>query len=202
MSESVQLDLSMVQRIETDLMEGKLTLEAVNNMDYHEFITAFCSVIEHGTLAAATVWSGRPFSSQLALHQAFVLFLSSLPPQSKLGVVRCYPDLAGKSAGEGGLTEESHSEHKAAGLLELSKREMEEMVSLNDSYKEKFSFPFVICARENKKEAIMKGTISRLENSVAEEVDNALAEISKIAYHRITNILHVNSGQNSRTGHL
>lgn len=77
----------------------------------------------------------------------------------------------------------------AAGLLELSEEERAELVALNDRYKEKFGFPFVICARENKKDSILRGIKSRLGNSVSEEVENALAEIGKISRLRIANIV-------------
>ena len=166
-----------------------MDLEEVNKMGYAEFISAFRGVFEHGALAAATVWGAGPFPSSAALHEAFLRFLQRLDPEAKKGVVRCYPDLAGKLAGEGALTEESLSEHKAAGLLELSEEERAELVALNDRYKEKFGFPFVICARENKKDSILRGIKSRLGNSVSEEVENALAEIGKISRLRIANIV-------------
>jgi 2-oxo-4-hydroxy-4-carboxy--5-ureidoimidazoline (OHCU) decarboxylase len=39
------------------------------------------------------------------------------------------------------------------------------MAMCNQQYKQKFGFPFVICARENKKEAILSGLERRLNNS-------------------------------------
>lgn len=172
-----------------------ILIEEMNSLDYPDFISHFGSVIEHGALAAASVWSARPFSSAQALHQAFEEFLFSLSPRAKEGVIRCYPDLAGKLAEENRLTEDSQKEHRAAGLLEMSENEKAELRSLNFPYKKKFSFPFVICAMENKKEAIMRGIRARLENKHSEEVDNALKEISKIAYHRIINYVVDNASK-------
>ena len=162
-----------------------ISLEEVNGLDYPDFISRFSFVIEHGTLAAATVWGSRPFLSLKAFHEAFHHFLFSLSSEAREGVVRCYPDLAGRLAEEDMLTKESLSEHKAAGLLELTEEERRELGDLNSRYKRKFSFPFVICARENKKEAILKGIRARLENAHGVELENALNEISKIAHHRI-----------------
>ena len=78
-----------------------MDVEEVNKMGYAEFISAFRGVLEHGAIAAATVWGARPFPSSAALQEAFLLFLRRLDPEAKKGVVRCHPDLAGKLAREG-----------------------------------------------------------------------------------------------------
>ena len=165
------------------------SLEEVNCMDYTDFIIAFGSVIEHCTLAAASVWESRPFSSTEDLHQALKLFLESLPPKLKLAQVRCYPDLAGTLTKKGELSVESRSEQKGAGLLDLSPSETETLSALNSRYREKFRFPFVVCARENKKQAIMEGISARLGNDVAVEMERALEEITKIAFYRLKDMI-------------
>ncbi len=167
----------------------KLSLEEVNKMDYPEFISLFDAILEHGTLAAATVWASRPFYSLQELHHAFQRFIQTLTPESKEGLIRCYPDLAGKLAEENKLSGHSLEEHRGAGLLELSDLEKGVLRALNSSYKEKFGFPFVVCARENKKEAILSGIKGRLENSCSEEAERAVVEIGKIAYHRLNGII-------------
>lgn len=164
-------------------------MEAINAMSYIEFISVFGSVLEHCQLGAATVWSDRPFSGPEDIHHAFTTFLASMDSKAKAGIIRCYPDLAGKMAQEDELTRDSLEEHKAAGLLDLTVEEKEEMSSLNDTYKGKFGFPFVICARENKKMAIFEGLRARLENDPPVEVNAAIHEIGQIAYHRINNIV-------------
>ena len=169
-----------------DLQQQKLTIQQVNRMGFQEFTEMFSSVIEHTPLAAATVWIYRPYDSLSALHKAFANFVQiDLSPAARTGIIRCYPDLAGKIAQSNQLSQESTREHKAAGLLELSDSEKEELTVLNERYKEKFGFPFVICARENKKEAIFAGLKARLVNALAEEEELALKEISKIAWYRL-----------------
>lgn len=167
----------------TDL---QLTMQQVNRMGFQEFTATFSSIIEDTPLAAATIWSYRPYDSLSALHKAFADFIQvDLFPAARKGIIRCYPDLAGKIAQSNQLSMESTSEHKAAGLLELSDSEKEELTVLNERYKEKFGFPFVICARENKKAAIFAGLKARLLNVLAEEEEEALKEISKIAWYRL-----------------
>lgn len=170
----------------------QITLDEVNCMDYPEFMSTFGSVIEHGRLAAASVWTSKPFASTAELHQAFKAYLESLSPELRVAQVRCYPELAGTVAKEGGLSEESLNEHKGAGLLDLSEDKRKELGSLNRRYKEKFAFPFVVCARENKEVAIVQGIQTRLGNDPEVEVETALAEISKIAYYRLMSMLKEN----------
>jgi 2-oxo-4-hydroxy-4-carboxy-5-ureidoimidazoline decarboxylase len=167
-----------------------LSLEEVNGMDFQQFSETFGSVIEQTPLVATTVWSCRPFQDLATLHKAFTDFIQKdIFPEARSGIIRCYPDLAGRLAQESQLSEESTREHKAAGLLELSDSEKRELNSLNERYKEKFGFPFVVCARENKKEAVFAGLRARLGNSLQEEEKQALKEICKIAWYRLNDVV-------------
>jgi OHCU decarboxylase len=77
----------------------------------------------------------------------------------------------------------------SAGLNKLSEAEIAQFQKYNQSYRDKFGFPFVVCARLNKKEAILKGFEARLKNSREDEIKTALAEIEKIAYLRLQDII-------------
>ena len=168
----------------------KLSLEEVNGMDFQQFSETFGSVIEQTPLVAATVWSFRPFQDLATLHKAFSDFIQKdIFPEARAGIIRCHPDLAGRLAQTNQLSEASTREQKAAGLSELSDSEKRELNSLNERYKERFGFPFVVCARENKKEAIFAGLRARLGNSLQEEEQQALKEISKIAWYRLNDIV-------------
>jgi 2-oxo-4-hydroxy-4-carboxy-5-ureidoimidazoline decarboxylase len=63
------------------------------------------------------------------------------------------------------------------------------MNHLNQQYKQKFGFPFVICARENKKEAILSGLERRLNNSKETEAITGVEEVKKICRLRILGIV-------------
>jgi len=60
-------------------------------------------------------------------------------------------------------------------------------------YKAKFGFPFVICARENKKAAILSGVAQRLQNDIVTEVATGIGEVKKISFFRLCNI--INTGE-------
>ena len=172
---------------------GSLTLEEVNNLGFQAFTEKLGSIIENTPLVAATIWSNRPFQSVKALHDTFCMFLTALPPETKAGILRCHPDLAGKLAMMSALSRESTKEQKGAGLLELSDSEREELTTLNHTYKKKFEFPFVICARENKKEAIFSGMRSRLSNDTKTETETGIREVCKIAWYRLVDIVRPDS---------
>jgi 2-oxo-4-hydroxy-4-carboxy-5-ureidoimidazoline decarboxylase len=64
-----------------------------------------------------------------------------------------------------------------------------EFAGLNEAYRERFGFPFVICARLHSKAAILASLRARLTNSPAEEREAALGEIEKIAWLRLRDLI-------------
>ena len=103
--------------------------------------------------------------------------------------MRCHPDLAGKLAAAGQLTAESTNEQTRAGLLDLTPDEHQVLSSNNENYKKKFGFPFVICVRVNKKAAIMEGIVTRLQNTLEEEVSTGIGEVKKITFIRLCDLV-------------
>ncbi len=93
--------------------------------------------------------------------------------------------MVGRLAREGALTRESTGEQAAAGLSALTADEVQQFDDFNAAYRTKFKFPFVICARENKKDAILASFPVRLQNSPEQELATALIEIGKIARLRL-----------------
>jgi len=86
------------------------------------------------------------------------------------------------------LTQASTTEQAGSGLNRLSPQEIATFQQYNAEYRDKFGFPFVICARLNKKDAILEAFPRRLKNTAAEETRAALEEIYKIAYFRLQDI--------------
>nr|MBA2776776.1 2-oxo-4-hydroxy-4-carboxy-5-ureidoimidazoline decarboxylase [Chloroflexia bacterium] len=109
-----------------------------------------------------------------------------------------HPDLVGKAARSGTLTRESTAEQRAADLGpdDLSEEEVETFQRLNREYRERFGFPFVICAREKRKASILAGFASRMGHNRDTERLAAMAEIKRIAWYRLTDLVDndVNTG--------
>jgi OHCU decarboxylase len=107
------------------------------------------------------------------------------PEVEKLDLIAAHPDLAGRLAREGKLSLQSKKEQAAAGMDALSERELEVFNRYNSEYREKFGFPFIICARENRKEAILDAFPKRLAHAREHEIASALEEIAKIVRLRL-----------------
>lgn len=58
-------------------------------------------------------------------------------------------------------------------------------------YKNKFGFPFIICARENKIQSIIEGLKTRLNNTRDQEIEIGINEVKKICKLRILDIVDV-----------
>ncbi|MEI9863966.1 MAG: 2-oxo-4-hydroxy-4-carboxy-5-ureidoimidazoline decarboxylase [Limisphaerales bacterium] len=132
----------------------------------------------------------QPFTDVEALHVALCETVKAADEEKQLALIRAHPDLVGKLALDGQLTKNPRTNRPSAGLGKLSPQEIELFQKNNVAYKDKFGFPFVICARLNKKEAILAGFEQRLKNTRAEEIQTALTEIFKIAELRLRDLTH------------
>lgn len=105
--------------------------------------------------------------------------------ERQLALICAHPDLAGKAAVAGELTDDSRSEQASAGLDQCSPEEYERFQALNRAYRRKFGFPFVMAVRNCSRAQILAAFESRLENDYDEEFENALLEIHRIARLRL-----------------
>ena len=164
-----------------------MTLADLHSLNRDEFIETVGPVFEHSPWIAER--TAGPFLSVDDLHAKLVATVEAASIDEKLSLIRAHPDLVGRLAREGKLTRESTSEQAAAGLTDLSNEEVELFEQYNAAYREQFGFPFVICARENKKHAILAAFPVRLRNSPEQEIATALAEIYKIARLRLADLI-------------
>jgi len=160
-------------------------LAELNACDLSRFLEVCGPLYEHSPWVAERAFPCRPFASRDALHAALVAAVAAATRDEQLALIRAHPDLVGRLAREGRLTAASTGEQAAAGLDSLSADEIAAFERLNREYRDRFGFPFVICARENRKEAILAAFPVRLGHTVEEERDAALAEIGKIGRLRL-----------------
>jgi 2-oxo-4-hydroxy-4-carboxy-5-ureidoimidazoline decarboxylase len=166
------------------------SLAQINSLSAEKFVAQFGALYEHSPWIAAGAWEKRPFSSIEDLRAKLDATLRAAPPERQLALVRAHPDLAGRLARAGSLTNESTQEQRSAGLDQLTPEEASEFDQLNAAYLTRFGFPFVICARLNDRQAILNAFRSRLRHAPAEEFQAALAEIHQIAGLRLAQIVH------------
>ena len=171
------------------MTRSPLTLEQINTADADTFVALLGWVFEGSPWVAAGAWAGRPFADRAALHRALCAVMWAAPVARQIALIQAHPDLVGRAARAGTLTPESTREQAAAGLDRLTPEEQATFAHLNARYWDTFGFPFVICARENKKESILAGFAARLGHSRQEEIATALTEIGKIAWLRLGDVL-------------
>ena len=73
----------------------------------------------------------------------------------------------------------------------MTPEEKSKMANLNKKYKEKFGFPFVICARLNKKDAILQGLEQRYFNDLEQELKIGIDNVMKICELRVRDLVQV-----------
>jgi len=165
-----------------------LTLSHLNQASQAEFVRIVGPVFERSPWIAEMAWSKKPFADMKGLHRALCNSVLEAGKKKQLALVSAHPDLVGRAALFGTLTRESTGEQASAGLDKLSQPEIKLFQKLNAAYRDKFGFPFVICARLTKKEAILVVFERRLTNSREQEIQIALGEIFKIAELRLRDL--------------
>ena len=166
-----------------------LTISQLNQFDQVEFIRVVGPVFEHSPWIAETTFAKKPFADLENLHRALCETVKNSGEEKQLALIRAHPDLVGKIALAGQLTKESTNEQASARLNKLTPEEIDLFQTQNAAYKNRFDFPFVICARLNKKAAILAGFETRLKNLREQEIKTALEEIFKIAELRLRDLI-------------
>lgn len=114
----------------------------------------------------------------------------------KEGLLRCLPDLAGRELQNGTLSRESLLEQAGVGMDALNSAEVLRMAQLNEKYKERFGFPFVICAQMSDKENILRQLSERCQNECKVERACAIKEVKKICRLRLQSLVLTDAPSN------
>ncbi len=180
--------LRMIER-QAEAVAGPITLSTLNGLPEDKAVAYCGGFFEDSPWVVEAALRRRPFASLKAFHEACRGVLEAAGEDALLALIRAHPDLVGRLAKEGRLGAASTSEQAAAGLGELSRVDAEAFDRYNAAYHERFGFPFVICARKNRKDAILEAFPVRLKNSREEEIATALEQIAEIAWLRMTDAI-------------
>ena len=147
-------------------------------------MAALGGVFEHSPWVAEKAWIKRPFADITSLHQAMSAVVQEASLEQKLVLIRAHPDLATKAS----MSTSSVQEQAGTGLDRLTPEEYGRFQSLNQAYKAKFGFPFIVAVRNHTKKSILEAFSSRLGNTSEVELERALTEIEQIAFLRLSQI--------------
>ena len=140
------------------------------------------ALFEHSPWVEARA-DARPSSGDR--HADLMAVVRTASPEEQLALIRAHPELAGKAAVDGSLTQASAAEQASAGLDRLTQAEYDRFHALNAAYRERFGFPFIICVRLTDKAGILAAMESRLANDRDTEIATAIDQIGEIVRLRL-----------------
>jgi 2-oxo-4-hydroxy-4-carboxy-5-ureidoimidazoline decarboxylase len=164
-------------------------LAEINALDAAAFAARLGGIYEHSPWVAQRAWPLRPFATVQELHAAMQDVVNAAPRSEQLGLIRAHPELAGRLAMAGQLTDASRSEQSAAGLNQCTPEEFALLQKLNAAYREKFGFPFVVAVRGLTRARIIANLQQRLDNTQEQELPACMQEIGRIARFRLQDLI-------------
>ena len=159
-------------------------LNKINKLSETEFTEVFGNIFENASWIAKKLYAKKPFGNFLDLSKKMISVFEDADNQNKLKILRSHPDLADKTK-IGALTPDSNKEQNNAGLDQCTKEEFNEFKNLNDKYKSKFGFPFILAVKERKKSEILVNFRKRILSDKKIEFDEAVKQVKQIASLRL-----------------
>lgn len=156
-----------------------------------EFVAAFGGIYEHSPWVARQTFrdgAGEHLDSVEGLAAALAAAVDAADQAARLTLIRAHPDLAGRAAVRGELEEASTREQAGAGIDQCTPEEYQRFQSLNQAYRDKFGFPFVMAVKGSDRHAILAAFAERLGNDPAAEFERAIGEIHRIARFRLDDL--------------
>lgn len=167
----------------------QLPLADLNAASQADFVAALANVVEYSPWIAEKLAEQRPFAGINQLHTALVAAIQSAEPDVQLALIRAHPDLANKIQRAAGLTAESTDEQNSAGLDRLSDAEYAAFERVNNAYRDKFGFPYIVCVRRHTRDSILRDFETRLRNIAKTEIRRAIEEIGRISALRLDQLV-------------
>ena len=164
-------------------------LERLNTCCETDFVAALGGLFEHSAWVAEKAASLRPFASIQAVHDAMMDCVRNASSTQQIALFKAHPELAGKEASSGTLTEASTGEQGRLGIDRLTGDEFERLTHLNRRYQQKFGFPCIIALRlHGSRQSVLAEFERRLGNAASEEQANTIEQIGFITRGRLATV--------------
>jgi 2-oxo-4-hydroxy-4-carboxy-5-ureidoimidazoline decarboxylase len=158
-----------------------VTLEELNSLDEpaaSEALTTCC-----GSRAwVAGMLHRRPFRSIKDIHATADSIWSTTSEQDWHEAFSHHPQIGARAA-------TTWSSQEQSGMQQASKDTAARMAELNEQYRDKFGFIFIICATGKSVSEMLNAIERRITNSRADELRNAAEEQRKIIGLRLNKLL-------------
>ena len=158
----------------------------INKLSEIQFIKLFANIFENSQFIAKALYEkkGDGFDNFENLTKKMMDIFENTTKEQKLKILNAHPDLANKTK-VSSLTDDSKKEQQNAGLDSCTKEEFDEFKKLNDLYKKKFNFPFILAIKEKNKNEILDNFKKRISFNPTTEFDEALKQVKQIASLRL-----------------
>lgn len=150
------------------------------------FLARLGDVVEHSPWVVGRAAVARPFGSVWALHAALLRVMREASPAEQVALAAAHPELAGREAIAGEMTDDSNREQARLGLTRLSGDDHGRLAELNRRYRDRFGYPFITAVRLHRDlGSIFAALECRLGHAPDREMEVTLAEIGEVVRGRL-----------------
>ena len=161
------------------------SVNKVNNLNKSDFISIFGNVFEKSEWIAVQAYALKPFNNFEELFSNMMEIFENSEKENHLEILNAHPDLVIEKK----LTDDSIKEQNSANLNQCSEEEFKEFKELNEKYKKKFGFPFIIAVKGKNRQEILVNFRKRIINTIDLELEEAKQQVKKIATFRLREII-------------
>ena len=161
------------------------SIDRVNKLSKSDFVSIFGNVFEKTEWIAQKSYDSKPYKNFEELFSKMMEIFENTNKENHIKILNAHPDLAVEKK----LTEDSKNEQKNASLNQCTNEEFIEFKKLNEEYKKKFGFPFILAVKGNNKEEILNSFRQRITNNINLEFEEAKKQVKKIANFRLSKII-------------
>ncbi len=159
-------------------------INKINKLSQSEFIKVFANIFENARWIAEELYNQKPFNNFEELSSKILNIFETTTKEKQLKILNAHPDLANKTK-ISLLTADSLKEQASAGLDQCTEEEFDEFRHLNEQYKKKFGFPFILAVKGKNKNEILDNFKKRISFDPAAEFDQAIKQVKQIASLRL-----------------
>ena len=161
------------------------SIDKFNKLSKTEFISIFGNIFEKTEWIAERCYESKPYNNLDELVSKMMKIFENSEKEKHLEILNSHPDLAVEKK----LTKDSKNEQKNASLNQCTDEEFVEFKKLNEEYKKKFGFPFIVAVKGKNKEEILNSFRQRITNNINLEFEEAKKQVKKIANFRLGEII-------------
>ena len=159
-------------------------INKINKLSKSEFIKVFANIFENARWIAEELHNQKPFDNFEELSSKMLNIFETATKEKQLKILNNHPDLANKTK-ISLLTLDSLKEQASAGLDRCTEEEFDEFKHLNEQYKKKFGFPFILAIKGKNKNEILDNFKKRISFDPTTELDQAIKQVKQIASLRL-----------------